>query len=308
MTTVRRNVLRVAGVACLVALGGGRSFAQSGAQETPEPNVELKRYPLPHAQEALRRELREAAGRLDDLEKELKALRAEVRALTTELHARRDARGPAVADEAPASVPAVPPADDAPEPENGGKNAPTVFRLNCAGVPGSGLLMVVSPDGHKVVVSDTKRSFPKTIKLSEGKAPRRRVSPVFDNSGGVVALAVHGPKITRLAVLAFEDATGRGLSSETYAWYPIDLREPVEEATPVVQDYLSALYTLGRRVYAFSRPARRWDVLELPKGADPVHGFDNEGPTVENDGHLYTFVLSTGKWSDLDLRAILDKP
>ena len=30
--------------------------------------------------------------------------------------------------------------------------------------------------------------------------------------------------------------------------------------------------------------------------------------SLENDGHVYTFDGATGKWSDVDLRAIIDAP
>jgi len=327
MTTAGRNVLRVAGMACLVALGGGRSYAQPGAQEKAEPNVELRRYPLPHAQETLRREVRESAGRIDGLEKEVKALTTELHSLRTELHALR----PAVVPEAiPVEPEAVRPVGG-PDPEDGKKGNPYSFRFFHRGA-GVSLLMVVSPGGGKVVFTDPGRTFPKSVKLSDDNGPRHQVRPVFEGSLALVPLAIEGPRITRLAVLSCETPetapspalpfptepipaplviappSSPGLSSRSYAWYPIDLREPVDSAAPEVDGTDSVRYTLGRRIYAFSRLARRWDVLELPARADPVHSQSNEGPTVENDGHIYTFVLATGKWNDIDLRAILGTP
>jgi hypothetical protein len=90
------------------------------------------------------------------------------------------------------------------------------------------------------------------------------------------------------------------------AWHSVELREPVDEARPDVESYGSVLYTLGHRVYAFSQKAERWDVLELPRGVVPEKGeVSSAGPTIEHDGHIYTFVTMTGKWSDLDTKAIL---
>jgi hypothetical protein len=85
-------------------------------------------------------------------------------------------------------------------------------------------------------------------------------------------------------------------------WYPQDLREPVDQARPIVGPSLGA-YGIGRRIYAFSPVAKRWDVLELPEGtvATPVVGTD--WITCVHNGHLYVFSVKTGKWEDIDTRA-----
>ena len=81
----------------------------------------------------------------------------------------------------------------------------------------------------------------------------------------------------------------------------------MDKAIPDVQAYGPVLYRLGRAVYAFSREPQRWDVLELPNWALPQRGENSiAGPTFEHGGHVYTFVIATGRWSDLDIPAILE--
>ncbi|MDR3637887.1 MAG: hypothetical protein P4L84_29045 [Isosphaeraceae bacterium] len=161
-------------------------------------------------------------------------------------------------------------------------------------------LLVVAPDGNKVVAFEktTRRSLPLT--LSNDKTVRRRVTPVAGTA--IVGLTIEGPKISRLAVFTNKNP------GQVPAWHPVELREPVDSAVPEVEDYSAALYRLGRRVYAYSRQAERWDVLELPEGVAPRRGSgSNAGPTFEYDGHIYTFATATGKWTDLDTNAILDR-
>jgi hypothetical protein len=79
-------------------------------------------------------------------------------------------------------------------------------------------------------------------------------------------------------------------------------------------------YALGRRIYAFGAPVGRWDVLELPEGVEtsapqgfggrpsPSLTWDEDTVTFDHDGHLYVFTAATGKWRDIDTRAILDTP
>jgi hypothetical protein len=163
---------------------------------------------------------------------------------------------------------------------------------------GSEYLLIVPPEGDKVVAFDktSRKSIP--LVLSKDKSIRHRVTPVVAQT--VVGLAIEGPKVARLAVFSIASP------GTVPAWHAVELREPVDSARPVVESYGPVLYTLGHRVYAFSPQAGRWDVLELPKGVVP-HGGDgsNAGPTIEHDGHIYTFVTTTGKWSDLDTKAIL---
>jgi hypothetical protein len=166
------------------------------------------------------------------------------------------------------------------------------------GPSGSEYLLIIPSEGDKVVAFDktTRKSLP--LVLSEDKSIRHLVIPVVAQA--IVGLTIEGPKISRLAVFSIKSP------GTVPAWNSIELREPVDSARPDVENYGPVLYTLGHRVYAFSPQAARWDVLELPKGVVPQKGDgSNAGPTIEHDGHIYTFVTMTGQWSDLDTKAIL---
>ena len=111
-----------------------------------------------------------------------------------------------------------------------------------------------------------------------------------------VALMVTGAKITRLA--AATEMSGD--------WIPIDLREPVQgRAVPILGPGI-VVYGLGRHVYAFGSEAKRWDVLDLPKGkiANPIVGPGSA--RVEVDGKIHEFSAKTGKWKHIDMKSILD--
>jgi len=74
---------------------------------------------------------------------------------------------------------------------------------------------------------------------------------------------------------------------------------------PILSQSMAA-YGIGRRIYAFSPVAKRWDVLELPEGAVAKPAIGNDAITCEHDGHLHVFSVKTGKWEDIDTRAIPD--
>jgi len=118
---------------------------------------------------------------------------------------------------------------------------------------------------------------------------------------GIIALNLTGPKVTKVAVF----------DPKEEVWYPLELREPVGMAIPGVGPWV-VFYSLGKYVYAFSRKTRSWSVLELPQGSRPQINWNLEvggaPPTIECDGHIYTFHDQTGKWDDLDTRTILDLP
>ena len=115
-------------------------------------------------------------------------------------------------------------------------------------------------------------------------------------SQGVATLSLKGPKVTRVAAFSVHDGT----------WYAQDLREPVDEAVPLVGRSMAA-YCIGRRIYAFSAVAKRWDVLELPEGAVAEPAVGDDAIICEHNGHLYVFSVKTGKWEDIDTRAAPDE-
>jgi RNA polymerase sigma factor (sigma-70 family) len=110
---------------------------------------------------------------------------------------------------------------------------------------------------------------------------------------GVLALMVTGDEIGQIA--AFAPSEGR--------WFPIDLKEPAKgRAAPIVSSG-QAVYSIGRRVYAFSAMTRSWDVLELPEGAKPNPTLFLNRTTVEHDDHISIFSVKSGKWADFDAGA-----
>jgi hypothetical protein len=120
---------------------------------------------------------------------------------------------------------------------------------------------------------------------------KRGVNPIL--SGGLAALYLKGPGITRIAAFSKYDGN----------WNAQDLREPAEEANPIVSGNMAA-YRIGRRVYAFSTLAKRWDVLELPPGAVATVTVGSDAIVSPHGSHLYVFSSNTGTWEDIDMRAV----
>jgi hypothetical protein len=143
--------------------------------------------------------------------------------------------------------------------------------------------------GDRVTGYSLETGKPETIRIFPEGGPPRRAIPIVSSS--VAAYDLSGPGITRLAAFSGDD--GR--------WYTQDLREPTDRATPVVGQSLVG-YGVGRRIYAFSAIARRWDVLELPGGAKPRFSVGPQWITHAADGHLHVFGVKTGTWVDIDLQ------
>ena len=135
----------------------------------------------------------------------------------------------------------------------GAKDRPRYIRT-------SQLIVVSSPEGDTVTAYSTETGKAKSLRLAKASDTKLEVQPIV--SQGLAALYLKGPNITRIAAFSVLDGT----------WYAQDLREPVDKAVPVVSQSMAA-YGIGRRIYAFSPVAKRWDVLELPEGvvADAGH-------------------------------------
>lgn len=155
------------------------------------------------------------------------------------------------------------------------------------------LIVVSSPEGNAVTAYSTETGKARSLRLARAGDTKLKVVPIV--SQGLAALYLKGPKVTRIAAFSVLDGT----------WYAQDLREPVDQAMPFVSQGM-ATYGIGRRVYAFSPVAKRWGVLELPEGtvAQPLIG--NNAITCEHHDHLYVFSIKTGKWEDIDTRAVPD--
>jgi hypothetical protein len=155
-------------------------------------------------------------------------------------------------------------------------------------------VIVASPAGDRVTLYDLETRKSQTLEISGSKDAPLEVTPILGK--GVLALALTGPKITRIAIADLTSGT----------WHSQDLREPVEgRAIPVIAPGV-AVYRLGRYAYAYSVEAQRWDVAELPERlrAQPIVG--PNGATIEGLGHIYSFIPKAGKWEHIDVRGILD--
>ncbi len=155
------------------------------------------------------------------------------------------------------------------------------------------LIVVPSPEGDKVTAFSTASGLSKSFRLFDSKEPQRTVVPVINNS--LAALKVSGPNITRIAAFSHlgED------------WYVQELREPVEDAHPILNEN-SVVYCLGRYAYAFSTIAKRWAVLTLPEEATASATLQPQAILVAHGGHLYVFSVKTGEWVDIDTRSHSD--
>ncbi len=166
-------------------------------------------------------------------------------------------------------------------------------------------IMVASARGDRVAIFDRQTGKSSSVQLAAPTSERHQISAVWGANNDLLALAVNGPKITRIAVYAMA-----GLAGQTDGWYAQDLRQPyVDSAQPIVGNACVA-YVAGRRVYAFSAQTQGWDVLELdvPEGNIPIvsQSDDLQAFKVTSGSHIYTFSVGLGKWKDIDLNAVLD--
>lgn len=150
----------------------------------------------------------------------------------------------------------------------------------------SGKIIVIQPrETGKVAAYSTETGEWTSYAVPEGL----KAVPLL--TGNIMALQMEGDAISEIA--AFDAEGGR--------WHPQKLEEPVSgRAVPILIDNLVA-YGLGRRVYAYSSEADRWDTLTLPEGAGKAR------PTVyaamvfvEYEGKIHTFSAKTGRWTEFD--------
>jgi RNA polymerase sigma factor (sigma-70 family) len=317
------TVLGAAALAGVLALGGARTLARQLGTSGPDPRP-IAEAPKPSdPQSALLRSVEKIDDLLDDVERRNRDLQTEVRALRKEIIALRSAgsatssvattsttsttAGPVSAlqrkgidPRSPARTtdpaPGAKMADDMPATQMPGTTAVSLVDQAPGQFRHQQFLFVVSPRGDKVARYNTLDGTSRSLRLSDEPGTKHSVLPVF--GANLVALSITGPKISRIAVLSSAD--GR--------WYSQDLREPAQNATPIVGAHIAA-YTIGRYVYAFSTmPIKpRWDVLELPAGSHPRPFMDSDGLRVGHGSHIYIFTAA-GKWSDIDTNALLDAP
>ncbi|MEO6810941.1 MAG: hypothetical protein ABI353_17660 [Isosphaeraceae bacterium] len=178
-----------------------------------------------------------------------------------------------------------------------GQAAPGAAASPLGGRAGSGvdslvsnsIIVTTSPEGDRVsILNLNSESGEPPISYQAEKGTK--LSPVHSN--GLLYLMVRGPKITRIAV--FEP--------KTWQWYPLDLREPISDNASPIGSSGIAVYPAGRYLYAFSAPARRWDVLELEQGAKANPLVMMQIATVDHAGRYFIFQAKTGRWVGIDTR------
>jgi RNA polymerase sigma factor (sigma-70 family) len=328
MTISKLGILAVTGLAAILIAGGAQTLArqQAGKRTTARGAAGTATKPaagstnLVDRTDALLRAVDRIDDVLDDLDRRNHHLQDELRALRKEIAALRDGepaklKTPGAAGSKPASAapadPSVPrnvtidrninPPSEVSRvvPPPGAADRTTASAAPTGSVPRQfeigRFILVISPQGNRLALYDPDTERTSTLSLPVEGPAGQVVTPIW--AGGVIALQIKGEKISLLA--AFDVDHRR--------WLTHELREPVNEATPLVAMNMAA-YELGQYVYAFSAVASRWDTLEIPRDSKAHLGLVAESAsfTVRTSGHIFVFSQSSGKWRDIDFNAILD--
>lgn len=292
MTLSQWKTIGAATLACVLATGGLQAFAQFGGMGVPDEAATAKPV-ADDRQAALSRSVAKIQAKLDqvtllntELQKDLQTIQAELAAL------RAGSALAPVKESKPNTQPTEPlkPAEGQAENiPNGGVDQNKYIRQDKT-------IFAVSPLGDKIKTYDTETKKTRSLQLPASREFPLEVTPNVGQNAA--ALMIKGPKITRIA--ASRSINGR--------WVTQDLREPVNgQAMPIVGPGV-VVYNLGHYIYAFSPEVQRWDILELPKGIKASVMVGLKTATIVSDNHIYTFDITTAKWNDLNLRAILDTP
>jgi hypothetical protein len=262
LLTMMISKLKIVGVAaliCVLTVGGVHTLArQNGATKAAPPAVPKSS----DGQDFLLQSVDKLDALLDDLDRRNRDLQTELRALRKEILSRRSAESTTVSN-----VAQIPAAERKGVDVRSLKRAkkvvnqaakPLVGKLAGMGPGGmmggmrssnveagpahfqnNALIVIVSPSGDKVASYNIQSGESRSLRLCDVAGTKQTVIPVFGN--GVTALSVMGPKVARIA------ATTNSGSYDDGGWYHQDLREPVENATPMVRDSMAA-YPLGRYI------------------------------------------------------------
>jgi RNA polymerase sigma factor (sigma-70 family) len=336
------KILGAATVAGILVLGGAQSLArQFGTSGRAKPTQAAEQGETTR-EDAMLRSITEVERTLVDIGRQQESLQKELQSLADQILALKAARTssrvqgaapvPSQSQTETARMPGKPESESeklngllggaAAKEENiaSGVNEPRGptgpgrgrrSENSSVGAPSSGpthvdlgaCIFVSSPSTDRIAVFDKRTGESKLLELPLPEGSSRTITPI----SGPEALALHmldqgGAKmVSRIAVYTL---WGAG-NSRRGRWYPQELREPVDQATPVIGQ-LSVAYVLDRYIYAFSTRANRWDVLELPVGSRPQLTESENQFKVELGSHIYSFNVLTGQWDDLDLNTILD--
>jgi hypothetical protein len=281
MMISKLKILGVAALACVLAVGSLHAFARQfggagGTSRTTgaDSKSEEGHAALVHTVDRLQADLDKSVQLNAKLQQEIQDLRANLEALRSSQ--------PMAAKTKSSSAPSR---TERPTTSN-------ALQENSYTQAGD-LIFAASSGGDKVVAYRIGSGESRSLRLhAPGDAPLV-VTPLVGPMS--VPLLIEGPKIARIAVFDLTDSK----------WYPQDLREPVAgKVYPIVGSDI-VVYSLGRRAYAFSLRAKRWDVAELPDGASVQPIVSPGSATLRWKSHIYNFSSESGKWKHIDIDAIV---
>ncbi len=317
MTISKLSYLGAAGLGLVVALGGVRTLAIQGPGEAKPPGSTVtiagqsdRRAGPPRSsastEPASDERMREIASSLVGIDDELDRMRQQFNTLQTRLRKLQTEIDPVRRGRPtrpPAPTPAIPPTA-ATRPAD-----PTYVNF------GGEMIMVISPDGSKVGLFNVRTGRPQPVSLPAFQGSRREfiVMPddinekpypllrkrpsgtAIENSHFCWFIALDLDRrgnVTRIAGFDPRDGT----------WIDQPVPDPVDRSA--VAMYPGCLLVLGRRIYALSKPAKRWGVLDLPSEAASKAVYQRDGYWADVEGRLFRFNAETGHWDDIYARAL----
>ncbi len=249
---------------------------------------------------------------LDDPDKEIKRLGAELQAVQIQnLQLRRQLKAaqaeiagqppretPKAVNEAKPGRVMVPdaakpgPAPDADGGDNPEAHRPTAFPMVMQ--LSESEILAFPPEHDRATVLNTETGIKATQRLPQGAT---EVSAVINF--GLVALDLKGPEVRRIAVYDIEGGK----------WYPQDLKEPATESSGPLVESDEVTYRIGRFFYVFSVQAKKWGILELNRDPGPEFqylprmGKSQTGKWMVPEGDLiHIYDPKTGEWTHIDTK------
>ncbi|MCA1686080.1 MAG: RNA polymerase sigma factor, partial [Planctomycetia bacterium] len=308
MMIAKLKVLGAAAVACVLTLGGARTFAQFGGisgtfpsdKLAPEKKAGDRPAAILRALNQVQSQLRKSVEQIADLEGEVKALRTELEAMKSS--------PPAALGEAP-----VPDRQGRGNPRDS-QGSDRSARRTDKGVParpkeakppshtqiGQNSILVISPEGDRAAVHNLVSGETERVKLSDDKTTPHEVVPIV--GPGIVALGVKGPRITRLAAYV-ENGGMRGYGAPMGMMMgmgnpparPVDRRPANVGAGPGGSGMMSSMMGSGPKA------AGGWYPVDLREPTDTAMPVVGAGTAVYVIGQrVYAFASKAGAWDVIE--------
>jgi RNA polymerase sigma factor (sigma-70 family) len=325
MVIAKLSYVGAAGLGIVLALGGVRTLAFQGPDEVKpiglasaaaQKSGDQAQAPRsatpaePQSDNRIRKPSSPFIELGDDLDRairQLAELQARLRKMEAEFGPGR--RDPRQADAQPA--PSTPPTPAKNEDQPGDANRPRYVYLSR-----SEKLMVVSPDGDKVAIYDTRSGKSTPLELPAIRGVRREIIVMDSNPVPFGSRRRPGVEIDRVELPMFlaldldrdgkvtRFASFHGLEGN---WIGQDIPEPVDRSSVKMLSGASIL-GIGSRIYTLTFPARRWAVFESPPGTTPHFFYQENARWAESNGRLFRLNYTTGDWEDIYARAIENTP